>query len=424
MKKFYFLALAACVALSAGAFEAQKGEVFAKRTKGEIRTAVNLSAINTLKTPAKAPAKVPAGLTVADFCGVWEITYMGMFDSNYGEDESMVINISQSEEAEDQVLVSGFAYYGAPVKGTVDLTAGSLTIAAQTTYDAMEEDEDEDGQIIEEHWVATFGGVNDDNTIGDLVFVMEEGKESMYVVDDVPFGERVEIDDEYAGFFNLGMVLNCEKSLWEYAGQGVVEPGFICAMYGIPTVPSNTVDVYTTDYAPGLYRMVGAYSGLFSGNDFYLNMEYPALPKVPYQNTGLMDGQDGITYVMSLTANEPKDVTYTTPEEFLAAGEAAGHDYSEVVPTYDEETRTVIFPGNAILFNWPEGENPNSLYSSQKVVASKIVLPAVSGVKAVTVENAEAPVEYFNLQGIRVANPENGLYIRRQGDKTTKVLVK
>ncbi len=35
-----------------------------------------------------------------------------------------------------------------------------------------------------------------------------------------------------------------------------------------------------------------------------------------------------------------------------------------------------------------------------------------------------APVEYFNLQGIRVANPENGLYIRRQGNKVTKVIVK
>lgn len=35
-----------------------------------------------------------------------------------------------------------------------------------------------------------------------------------------------------------------------------------------------------------------------------------------------------------------------------------------------------------------------------------------------------APVEYFNLQGVRVANPENGLYIRRQGNKVTKVIVK
>jgi hypothetical protein len=39
------------------------------------------------------------------------------------------------------------------------------------------------------------------------------------------------------------------------------------------------------------------------------------------------------------------------------------------------------------------------------------------------VDNA-AGVEYFNLQGVRVANPENGLFIRRQGNKVSKVLVR
>jgi hypothetical protein len=35
-----------------------------------------------------------------------------------------------------------------------------------------------------------------------------------------------------------------------------------------------------------------------------------------------------------------------------------------------------------------------------------------------------APVEYYNLQGVRVSNPENGIYIRRQGNKATKVVIK
>ncbi len=33
-----------------------------------------------------------------------------------------------------------------------------------------------------------------------------------------------------------------------------------------------------------------------------------------------------------------------------------------------------------------------------------------------------APVEYFNLQGVRVANPANGLFIKKQGSKVTKVI--
>jgi len=46
-----------------------------------------------------------------------------------------------------------------------------------------------------------------------------------------------------------------------------------------------------------------------------------------------------------------------------------------------------------------------------------------SGVADIIVDE-NAPVEYYNLNGIRVANPENGVYIRRQGNKVTKVLVK
>lgn len=48
----------------------------------------------------------------------------------------------------------------------------------------------------------------------------------------------------------------------------------------------------------------------------------------------------------------------------------------------------------------------------------------VSGVEDVTAEDANAHVEYFNLQGIRVENPENGIYIRRQGRTVSKVLVR
>ena len=47
-----------------------------------------------------------------------------------------------------------------------------------------------------------------------------------------------------------------------------------------------------------------------------------------------------------------------------------------------------------------------------------------SAVSDITVEDSDAPVVYYNMQGIRVANPANGLYIRVQGKKATKVLVR
>ena len=47
----------------------------------------------------------------------------------------------------------------------------------------------------------------------------------------------------------------------------------------------------------------------------------------------------------------------------------------------------------------------------------------MSGVENISTEDANQPAEYFNLQGVRVDNPENGLYICRRGNTTTKVLV-
>lgn len=44
----------------------------------------------------------------------------------------------------------------------------------------------------------------------------------------------------------------------------------------------------------------------------------------------------------------------------------------------------------------------------------------MSGIDDITVNEENAPVEYYNLQGVRVENPENGIFIRRQGNNITK----
>ena len=47
-----------------------------------------------------------------------------------------------------------------------------------------------------------------------------------------------------------------------------------------------------------------------------------------------------------------------------------------------------------------------------------------SGVNDIVSDNENAPVEYFNIQGMKVAGDQPGLYIRRQGTQTTKVIIK
>ena len=59
-------------------------------------------------------------------------------------------------------------------------------------------------------------------------------------------------------------------------------------------------------------------------------------------------------------------------------------------------------------------------------VAEKFIfaVDTTSGVEGIEAENADAPVEYYNLQGVKVANPSNGIFIKVQGSKASKVYVK
>ena len=47
-----------------------------------------------------------------------------------------------------------------------------------------------------------------------------------------------------------------------------------------------------------------------------------------------------------------------------------------------------------------------------------------SGISNTVVEDVNAPVEYFDLNGIRVNadNLKKGIYIKRQGNKVTKII--
>lgn len=77
---------------------------------------------------------------------------------------------------------------------------------------------------------------------------------------------------------------------------------------------------------------------------------------------------------------------------------------------------TVIISGNLKVYNGTKEFDANC----QIVKYDDTTL----GVEEIMDNDAAVPAVYYNLQGVRVANPENGLYIRVQGNKATKILVK
>lgn len=53
---------------------------------------------------------------------------------------------------------------------------------------------------------------------------------------------------------------------------------------------------------------------------------------------------------------------------------------------------------------------------------NNIVEKDMSGVEEMFVDDV-ALIEYYDLNGVKVSNPQNGVYIKKQGSKTTKVVL-
>lgn len=75
---------------------------------------------------------------------------------------------------------------------------------------------------------------------------------------------------------------------------------------------------------------------------------------------------------------------------------------------------------------WAPRNNDNAYGDNLKLLTKNVMgylAPNAStqGIEAVAVEAAQGEAVYYNLQGMRVANPENGVFVRVQGNKAAKV---
>lgn len=112
----------------------------------------------------------------------------------------------------------------------------------------------------------------------------------------------------------------------------------------------------------------------------------------------------------TMTSNADGSITYTGSKKGLSLLE--GDIVADVTLNGTEDSRGHLVMNIPVVW---EGIEINVDFNGSKLS---------SGVANAVVSDVNSPVEYYNLQGIRVNNPENGVYIRRQGNNVTKVLVK
>ncbi len=439
MKKFYLIALGLATVASASAAVRQTGTVVPSILKAQEQT-VALS-----KTVFKAPSTGYA--SIEEVAGEYTWNYYGILNGDSGPQEG-VVEITVTNATTGEVAISGIVSSGTgittPVKATVDLSTGTLTLPnrqdlGQDSYGDQnyfyikgftEDGEDiADGAIAAESVAAT---------IEDGVFTFPE--DCIFAVGD--------FNDESLGWWKL----TAFNTFTQYTGSE--DPGDL-----IDPIEWEDLSTDATLIDGWILPVITYQDGSYvDPNDFPLtvtvlkHVDNPKLLAVenPYlQSSGfpLSGGLDG--YIV-IDITDPDFVIVNTGVFsgfmngtnrvycFNVEGYYTAQGYSKEViqeSITDVEWSTCKVEGNTITiditqcrFNYPGAEDKMYTWTG-RVDAMKakltIVDDSLTGINTIAAEESQAaPVEYYNLQGIRVANPENGVYIRCAGDKATKVLVK
>lgn len=169
------------------------------------------------------------------------------------------------------------------------------------------------------------------------------------------------------------------------------------------------------------YLTNAGYSLVADGENLVL-ADAPEVPVLTVNGAEVTSTQLKEGDVVSVTAPAGYTVWYRITDAepaaaLLAAGQLAGYtDSGENAMTYTVEKGKVV---SFICANADQSKE------SEPYTFTIAADGTVTGIEAVETEEAEnAPVEWYTMQGVRVAEPADGLFIKKQGDKVTKVIVK
>lgn len=333
------------------------------------------------------------------------------------------VSITKDKAVENGVVISNvFGKY--ELKGTFDTESGNVVIENQRVgFDA------EKGQFLSFVHLAYEGDVDEEPLLlenekdGDLFTYEEYG-----VVAESMDGEYL-IEDgtiEYAFTAFLWRTGELQNGDWEDAGVAILfDGGFFTPLprFGIGFKTPVEVVLEKSVETEGLYRLVHPWNSYFDKElDSYLefNIADPKNVIIPTQYTGVVDAEYGAASVQNFVG------MYVAGgfgvDDAMAAMNGKEDQY---LCTYDDVTKVVNMPvGSTFTTFAGDLEGVWNVGEKYGATASYIVLPGgeTSGVDMI-VNDENAPVEYYNLQGIRVKNPAPGqLVIRRQGSDITKVI--
>ncbi|MDE6438209.1 MAG: hypothetical protein K2L62_00965, partial [Muribaculaceae bacterium] len=150
---------------------------------------------------------------------------------------------------------------------------------------------------------------------------------------------------------------------------------------------------------------------------------------VTMYNVNIMEGRGAIfcgTDRLTVSGSTSVSVFCEKALTFNAADMAEGAVVNIFVDAARDMTEAalIVKGENLSVSNFNSAMNNYNLRAAEAGIEFVYEEGYTSGVEGVAAEAENAPVEWYNLQGVRVAEPANGLFIRRQGNKVEKVVVK
>lgn len=401
MKKFYsFILAVAAVAYGASAFTPANVAPHEAKVQFGALEAQPLERAELGAAPSfAAPSfKMPVPKDVEDIQSVYELWGLGHAVT---EDETQLLNsryfgdITCVVKEGNTVEVGPFFYDGAYFEGVFDAAAQTLTIPA--------------GQTV----TATVSGKSVDLTMYDFDWNTESAKDIVFHVD----AEKNMLCYESTGSFqpdNQLIMSEASQAVGEYWITCIALYAYKCNTYMTSQEVNNNNQLQQyTDlvYAEKDGNILKVYN--FCGNGFNDPISF-TVDKTAKTATALnqvyanINGSDYYIWRVAPTngALIDRNAIFTIEMNLNSAGEQEGYVVTLpyiAIGTADQNSGWYVYSINLLI--------PFDIY-------------AESGVGVVEVQDENAPVEYFNMQGVRVQNPENGMYIRRQGSKTSKVVVK
>lgn len=404
MKKFYLSALA--VTLAAASVVAAPAA----------RHIVSANQPITHKAPAKAASENPFQITDLDkqVMGRYALEYYSPIpnpeDGNkpFGNcyEQPMIVE-DYFAEKEGDVNIGYLFLLNAIIKGHVDKDAGTISIPSRfaCVYYVDPDDYNDPGLDIYFTAVDYVDGKYQPNRDRPFTgtFELHDGKITKIVTDDIWGYIAYDVDGKFVGWMEIGV-----NSRF-YLGHGEMEywPGDV---NGDGVVNADDKE-QTIVHAISDGKKVTIYNAFRSGWDNPITVDIDdAAKKASIKDQNITIG--GVAAALTTETHE-------------AAIEGLIRDVSWDVDKRDDNPNSVLDFGTIIAHDKAAAKDLFK-YESVRFYCKENVAVDNAGVAEIVIDDENAPVEFYNLNGVRV-NSDNlvpGLYIRRQGAKASKIIVR